>query len=134
MVSRMPWLARQSGKAERLFSIDSVVQAAGVVLTGCLVALTGPLDRSHAPGWPGTSVAVSVKVLPPGPVSARPRPEFSSEAIEMTVWRAGIRFGRIHSGMATWTAAKMARVTAMAGRVRRISAPAVTPRVKANAA
>ena len=52
----------------------------------------------------------------------------------MTVWRAGNRCGRIHSGMAIWMTAKMARVMAMAGTVRRISAPAVTPRVKANAA
>ena len=53
---------------------------------------------------------------------------------EMTVRSAGAKLGRIHSGMATWTAAKMARVTAMAGTVRRISAPAATPRAKANAA
>ena len=52
----------------------------------------------------------------------------------MTVWSGGARLGRTHSGMATWRAAKMARVTAMAGTVRRISAPAVTPRAKANAA
>ena len=58
----------------------------------------------------------------------------SSEVTGMTVWRAGKRLGRTHSGMAIWMAAKMARVTAMAGTVRRISAPAVTPRAKANAA
>ena len=56
------------------------------------------------------------------------------EVTETVVWPGGNRCGRIHSGMAIWTAAKMARVTAMAGTVRRISAPAVTPRVKANAA
>ena len=54
--------------------------------------------------------------------------------IVLVVWLAGSRFGRIHSGMAIWTAAKMARVTAMAGPVRRISAPTVTPRAKAKAA
>ena len=45
-----------------------------------------------------------------------------------------MRWGRTHSGMATWTAAKTARVTAMAGMVRRMSSPAVTPRAKAKAA
>ena len=34
-----------------VFAIDA--QAAGVALTGCPAALTGPLDRSQAPGWPG---------------------------------------------------------------------------------
>jgi hypothetical protein len=67
MASRMPWLARQATKAAGpcpggkafpcapalwpVFPTD--VQAAGVVLTGCPAALTGPLDRSQAPGWPG---------------------------------------------------------------------------------
>jgi hypothetical protein len=47
-----------------VFAIDA--QAAGVVLTGCPAALTGPLDRSQAPGWPGMFTAKSVNVLPPG--------------------------------------------------------------------
>jgi hypothetical protein len=37
-------------------------------------------------------------------------------------------------GNAMMTAVKMARVTAIAGRVRRIRSPAVTPRANANAA
>ena len=102
------------------------------MLTGCPAALTGPLDRSQAPGWPGMVMANSVKIVPPAPVSdgmAAP-----SEVTGMTTWSGGARLGRTHSGMATWRAAKTARVRAMAGTVRRISAPAVTPRAKANAA
>ena len=38
----------------------SDMQAAGVVLAGCPAALTGPLDRSQAPGWPGMPLARSV--------------------------------------------------------------------------
>ena len=56
------------------------------------------------------------------------------ELIAAVVWSGGNRCGRIHSGMATWAAAKMARVTAMAGTARRRTTPVVTPRVKANAA
>jgi len=59
---------------------------------------------------------------------------YPGELTEMAVRSGGAKWGRIHSGMATWRAAKTARVTAMAGIVRRISAPAVTPRVNANAA
>jgi hypothetical protein len=50
------------------------------------------------------------------------------------VWLVGKRFGRIHSGVMNWTAAKMARVAVMAGIGRRVSRPAVTPSAKANAA
>ncbi|MEO3829466.1 hypothetical protein [Actinomadura sp. B10D3] len=46
----------------------------------------------------------------------------------------GMRWGRIHSGIATWTPAKTASVIAMAGRVRRVRTPAVTPSAKAKAA
>ncbi len=56
-------------KSGGVFSIDDAVQAAGVVLTGCPAALTGPLDRIHAPNWPGRLVATIVNVLPPGPVA-----------------------------------------------------------------
>src|SRR5579872_2026524 len=127
----MPWLVRQPSRSGRLFSIVGAVQAAGVVLTGFPAALTGPLDRIHAPNWPGRLVATSVKVLPPGPVA--PPAKFPG-VTETTARWAGAKWGRIHSGMATWRAAKTARVTAMAGMVRRISAPAATPRAKANAA
>lgn len=46
-----------AGTLALLYCLSSAMQAAGVVLTGCPVALTGPLDRSHAPGWPGTFLA-----------------------------------------------------------------------------
>src|SRR5580704_14098435 len=121
----MPWLVRQSGNAEGL-AADTAMQAAGVLLTGCPAALTGPLDSSQAPGWPGTPWVVRLKVLPPGPVIG---PLFT-EVTGMTMWSAWARFGRTHSGTAIWRAA----VTARAGMVRRISAPAAMPRVKANAA
>src|ERR1051326_4344660 len=105
MVSRMPWLATPPREATGpvvdpcglalwfdpgpglVPSTD--VQAAGVVLTGCPAVLTGPLDRSQAPGWPGTPRANSVKVVPPAPVSdgmAAP-----SEVTGMTVWSGGAR-------------------------------------------
>ena len=45
-----------------------------------------------------------------------------------------IRCGRTQFGQAIWTKANPASVTAMAGMVRRISSPAVTPSAKANAA
>jgi hypothetical protein len=51
------------------------------------------------------------------------------------VARSGVmRWGRIHRDMVTRAPVKTARVVAMAGRVRRMSTPAVTPRAKANAA
>ncbi|WP_348638608.1 hypothetical protein [Actinomadura madurae] len=46
----------------------------------------------------------------------------------------GMMWGRIHSGIATWTPAKTASVIAMAGRVRRVRTPTVTPSAKAKAA
>ncbi len=103
-----------------------------MVLVACPAALTGPLDRSQAPGWPEMLMARSVKVVPPGPVCDGRA--FPSEVTGITAWSGGARLGRTHSGVATWSAAKMARVTAMAGMVRRSSAPPVMPRVKANAA
>ena len=45
-----------------------------------------------------------------------------------------IRWDRRRNPNAAWTAAKTASVTAMAGTVRRISMPAVTPSANANAA
>jgi hypothetical protein len=90
-------------------------------------------DRSqiHAPGWPGMLVATSVRVLPPGPVAP---PATRPGTTGMATRSAGAKWGRIHSGMAIWSAMKTARVAAMAGMVRRISAPAPTPRAKAKAA
>ena len=56
-------------------------------------------------------------------------------AVSAVVLRTGvIRCGRIHTGMAIWTTAKMASVMAMAGTVRRMMRPISTPRVNANAA
>ena len=57
-----------------------------------------------------------------------------TDANVVIVWSGGMRCGRIHSGMATWTAAKMARVTAMAGSARRMRTPTAAPSAKANAA
>ena len=52
-----------------------------------------------------------------------------------TVERVGeSRCARTSSGMAICTATKTARVTAIAGTVRRITIPTVTPRAKAKAA
>src|SRR5579862_8841631 len=79
------------------------VQAAGVVLVAWPAALTGPLDRSQAPGWPRMVLACSVKVVPPGPVCDGRA--FPSAVIGMTVWSGGARWGRTHSGIATWSAA-----------------------------
>jgi hypothetical protein len=65
----MPWLARQPRKATGpvvdpcglalWFApvLPTDAQAAGVVLTGCPAVLTGPLDRSQAPGWLGMVMA-----------------------------------------------------------------------------
>ena len=52
----------------------------------------------------------------------------------MVTWLGAMRWGRTSSGMAIWIAAKATRVMAIAGKVRRMSVPAVTPRAKANAA
>src|ERR1039458_8166495 len=103
----MPWLARQLSHlgdppAPRTRgSADS--QAAGTV-TGCPAALTAPLEVIQAPGWPGTWVAVTAIVPPVGKT-------FTCAASIVAIVRlGGMRCGRIHSGVATWTAAKMARV------------------------
>ena len=96
------------------------------MLTGCPAALMAPLERIQASGWPGTVLAVSVPTL----IAA----DWKNDGPLTTVRSGGRRCGRTHSGIATWTAAKMARVTAMAGTVRRMRAPVAVPRVKANAA
>src|ERR1017187_2327450 len=121
----MPWLVRHCVQAGL-----PVGQAAGLVLTGCPAALTAPEERIQAPGWLGRKSRVNPKV-PLGPMRVG---SWVMELIAAVVWSGGKRCGRIDSGMATWAAAKMARVMAMAGTVRRRRTPMVTPRVKANAA
>jgi len=46
----------------------------------------------------------------------------------------GIRWGLTAVGQPSWTMATQARAMAMAGTVRLVSTPTVTPRVKAKAA
>ena len=96
------------------------------MLTGWPAALMAALERIQAPGWPGTVLAVSVPTF----IDAA----WKNDGPLTTVRTGGMRCGRTHSGIATWTAAKMARVTAMAGTVRRMRAPAAVPRAKPNAA
>ena len=52
----------------------------------------------------------------------------------VVVSSAGPRWARTTIGTAIWTATKTARVTAIAGTVRRRTIPAVTPTANANAA
>src|SRR5579863_42428 len=129
MASRMPRLAMQAPRlvvAAFAFTGEPGRQAPGIVLTGCPDALMAPLETIHAPGWPGTVLAVSVPTF----IAAA----WKNDEPLTTVRVGGMRCGRTASGMAIWTAAKMARVTAMAGTVRRMRAPVAAPRVKANAA
>src|ERR1039458_8408735 len=107
----MPWLSRQLSHLgdplppRACSSADS--QAAGAV-TGCPAALTAPLEVIQAPGWPATRVAVTTIVDPPvGKTFA------CAASVVAIVWLGGMRCGRTHSGVAAWTAAKMARVTAI---------------------
>jgi hypothetical protein len=66
-----------------------------MVLTGCPAALTAPLEVIQAPGWPRTRVAVTVNVEPlVGKTFAR------AALIVAIVRLGGMRFGRIHSGVA----------------------------------
>ena len=84
------------------------------------------LEKIHAPGRPVT-----------GTVSWPLWPTLAVLRLTVTAVVAvagGRRCGRTTLGMMNWTAAKTARVTAMAGRVRRMMTPAVTPRAKPNAA
>jgi hypothetical protein len=104
-------------------------QDAGMVLTGCPAALTPSLEMIQAPGWPGTTLAVSVSLGLARRLTLAP-----AAAIVAVVRVVGNRCGRIHSGVMNWMAAKIARVIAMAGTGRRASSPAVTPRAKPNAA
>src|ERR1022692_3044637 len=125
----MPWLVRQGVQAGLPLSAPGL-QAAGLVLTGCPAALTAPLESIQAPGWLGRNWTPNAKV-PLGPMRVG---SWVKELIAAVVWSGAKRCGRIDSGMATWAAAKMTRVMAMAGTARRRRTPAVTPRVKANAA
>src|SRR5580693_1773949 len=129
MTSRMPRLAMQApmlGVAAFSFTGEPGRQAPGIVLTGCPDALMAPLETIHAPGWPGTVLAVSVPML----IAAA----WKNDGPLTTARLGGRRCGRTASGMAIWTAAKTASVTAMAGTARRMRAPVTAPRVKANAA
>src|SRR6266516_6695965 len=103
----MPWLVRQLGKSGEPLAA-AWRQAAGMVLTGCPAALTAPLERIHAPGWLGRCSTVNPKVAGLMRVG-----KLLQEPIVVVVWSAGNRCGRSPSGMATWTAATMARVTAV---------------------
>ena len=100
-----------------------------MVLTGCPAALTPSLEMIQAPGWPGTTLAVTASLGLALRLTFAP-----AAAIVAIVWLVGNRCGRIHSGVMNWAAAKMARVMAMAGIGRRTSRPAVTPSAKPNAA
>src|SRR5215470_2099615 len=86
------------------------------------------LDSIQAPGLladASTVVELLLPIIKPSMLAG----------LSAEVARSGvIRCGRIQLGMAIWTKAKAASVMAMAGMVRRITIPTVTPRVKANAA
>src|SRR5580658_6952444 len=124
----MPRLAMQAPRLSEgaAFIGEGGRQAVGIVVTGCPAAFMAPLERIQASGWPGTVVAVSVPTLMDA--------AWKNDGPLTTVRSAGRRWGRTHSGTATWTAAKMARVMAMAGTARRMRAPVAVARVKAKAA
>src|SRR6516162_2571669 len=102
----MPWRARQWSSAgdplgPRSRGIaDS--QTAGMPPAGCPAALTAPVEMIQAPGWPGT-LAVNVIVVGSAAVTFA-----CAAAIEAVVRLGGRRCGRIHSGVTSWTTAKMA--------------------------
>src|SRR5262249_426304 len=104
----MPWLARQLSSADdpplpqTLATAGS--QAGGMVLTRCPAALMAPLEMIQAPGWPGTVVAVTA--IGGSPTGKTFAPALLIVAI---VRLDGRRCGRIHSGVTSWTTAKMAR-------------------------
>src|ERR1035438_4599056 len=66
----------------------------------CPAALTPPLEMTQASGWPGTMLAVSA-VPPWKPL----RVAWVAWVVAIN-WLGGMRCGRTHSGMTTWTAAK----------------------------
>src|SRR5437870_12958704 len=114
--TRTPWLARQSRPES---PATACMQAAGTVLTGFPAASTAPLERTQASGWLDRPPAVNMKVAVE--ICAEMRNPMSETELSVVIVRlGGNRCGRIHSGMATWRAAKMARVTAMAGTARRM--------------
>ena len=99
-----------------------------MLLVAWPAALTVWLPRIQAPGM----FAAPVTERLPAPLGLSLMPRLLRVVIGVVVWAAGIRYWRI-ARMPNCTAVKMARVTAMAGTVRRISIPAVTPRAKAKA-
>src|ERR1700728_4740103 len=112
MASRMPRLSMQGPGEVGLRPENAAWQAAGRLVTGRPAALMAPLERIQAPGRPGTMVAVRL-------------PKFrSTDSIVAIVRSGGMRCGRTPIGMAIWAAMKIARVTAMAGPVRRQRAAA----------
>src|SRR6266542_7095214 len=74
-------------------------------------ASTVLLDRTQSPRLP---VVTASRIGPPGPDISI---EVRLSAIVTGCRAGGRRCGRTHSGTATWTRVKTARVTAMAGRV-----------------
>src|ERR1700722_9424744 len=102
----MPWSARQPTKPELLFSTDGVKQMAGAVLTACPAALTVPLERSQAPGWPGRFWVSSTKLLPELPVLCVDPEVLSSEVTGMTVWLGG---GGAGGSTAVWRSGRRRR-------------------------
>ena len=79
------------------------------------------LDRTQEPGL---FTASSTVIRPPSDMLISVIPAGLNDEV---AWRGGMKWGLTQLGMTTWTAAKTARVMAIAGRVRRISTPAVTP-------
>src|ERR1039457_2166774 len=90
------------------------------VLTACPEALTRLFERTNSPDLRG----------------GQPAPEhMASRALSLWLSVIGIaKWVRTECAMKVRTATNPTRVTAMAGSVRRISTPAVTPRAKAKAA
>src|SRR5438045_9765778 len=108
---------------------DAQAWVAGPVNTRPLAPMVW-LDSTQAPG----------RFTPPATVIGLPLPVPDITPTMLTVlsaemaWRGAIRWGRTHNDMLISAPVKTARVAAMAGTVRRMSTPRVTPRAKANAA
>src|SRR5580658_6706123 len=88
------------------------------------------LEITQAPGRPVAVFVVRIRcpsLVPPVTASDA---RLSAEVVRT----GGMRWGRTQMGKAMMTAVKMARVTAIAGRVRRIKSQAVTPRANTSAA
>src|SRR6266516_4585501 len=112
--------------------MEPAVQAfvAGPVNTWPLAVMLW-FDRTQAaPGRCTAAVTVIELPLPVPDVTPSMLAALSAEI----ACRGVIRCGRTHRDMVISTPMKAARVTAMAGTVRRMSTPMVTPRATANAA